>query len=299
MAIPTPMYGYPVDKSAEAMARSRSPGVFILYDEAQSFGSSDLQGAQVRDADGALFSLGLGKALSALSGGVLLLRDPAIHARVRALRDAVCHRTGIVQTARLTANALIAWGILREPLFTLARGIGRLVPTLSYERVAMHDPQEVAERSGSKSLPSAYQAALGLGQIGQVDAVLAERRRLGESYERHLRERGFHTYSYATTPTWVRYSLPVADRAAVMAALKAEDIQLGMFLRYSCPDLPAFKTSEQDCPNAARWGRSIVNLPLWRGLPERQVGRVVDALARLRDRQPGTIAWPEPAGGVR
>src|SRR5262249_4320701 len=57
MAIVTPLFGYPVDKAAEASVRAVAPDAFVLYDESQSYGAEDDHGLQMRDADGALISL--------------------------------------------------------------------------------------------------------------------------------------------------------------------------------------------------------------------------------------------------
>lgn len=289
LAIPTPMYGYPLAEDCIAAIRQRTPKAFVLLDEAQSF-----SGAQMREADGALLSLGLGKTLSALAGGVLLLRDTGLAQRVRVARDARCRPVSPGQTARMAAMALAAWMILREPAFSLARGIGQIVPGLSYARVAQHDPEEVAVPAGSIAMPSGFQARLGLALLGRLKTIVDDRRRIGGLYQRKLTERGFRSFAFAATPTWVRFPLPVADRAAVTMALEQDGIQIGQFLRYSCADLPVTGGKGAQYPNSALWGRSMINLPSWFGLREAQIDGVVDALSRLRDRNPGAVAWPAP-----
>src|SRR5262245_5263997 len=115
MAIVTPLFGYPVDKGAEAAVRSVAKDRFGLYDESQSYGVADESGLQMRDADGALLSFGLGKMVTALSGGLLLLRDRRLHDAVRSHRDRHYSPPGAVQTLKLAAKGLAAWGAFREP----------------------------------------------------------------------------------------------------------------------------------------------------------------------------------------
>lgn len=295
MMIATPLYGYPVDKEAEAIVRSRAADVFVLYDEAQSFGAADAGGLQSRDADGALVSLGLSKMLTALSGGVLLLRDTAIWRAVRAQRDSQCPPATLAESIMRTAIGLAGWLMLREPLFTVARVLGWLVPALSYDQIALRDLTTLGadQATGKRGLPAGFQSGIGLQQIRRLNETIAQRRAIGSEYERRLREGGFRTFGAIALPTWPRFPLAVADRAAVVTALSLAGVQAGFFLRYSCAALPLRNIARQHCPNADGWARSMINLPIWHGVTIADVERITDELLALRQRDPSAVAWPE------
>ena len=293
MAIFTPLFGYPVDRQGESAVRDAAPNAFILYDEAQSYGVSDRGGLQARDADGVLFSLGLGKMVTALSGGMLLLRDPVLHRRVCELRNSRGVPSSLGHKMRLAATGAMTWLGFREPALSIIDFLGRylhLVPTQPEEWLPADPPYAPLD---SKVLPSDFQARVGCSQFARLDAFLQARRDVGRYYDERLLEQGFRTFETTAVPTWPRYPLAVADRATVITGFRKEGIQTSMFLPYSSADLPAYRRIARACPNATLWGQSMINLPNWYGIKPTAVKRVVDALVRLRERCPESVAWPE------
>ena len=292
MAIVTPLFGYPVDKDAERLLRSAAPDVFILYDESQSFGVEDTNGLQMRDADAALLSFGLGKMVTALSGGLLLLRDNDLCRAVRALRDSQHVRPTLMHEVWLAARGLAAWAAFREPALSLldfaARRL-RLLPASAEDWLPADGP---ALPPDGKIMPSRYQARLGLEQFGRLDGFVAGRRLIAQHYENRLSAQAFRAFGHAGTPTWPRYPWPVARRDAAVSELRRHQIQVSLFLPYSCADLPVYRDQQHACPNAALWGQSMINLPNWHGMRADQAERVVDSLVRLRDQDAAIVAWP-------
>jgi dTDP-4-amino-4,6-dideoxygalactose transaminase len=299
MMIVTPLYGYPVDKSSEILARTRAPGIFVLYDETQSLGTSDGSGLQARDADGALFSLGSGKLLPALSGGLLLLRSEAVYREVRALRNAQCSKSTLGHLARRITRALVTWAALREPVFSSLLYAGRFISALSLERISARELTETKFPSDRLVLPSpSYQARISLRQLDRLGCLTAARRRYAEFYDRRLQREGFKTFAYAATPTWTRYPLAVSDRTKVIMAFASEKIQLGWFIRYTCEDMSIMKDRKILCPNARIWAEGMINLPNWPGVSMADAERCVALLLGLRDRDEHALAWPLPSSCV-
>jgi dTDP-4-amino-4,6-dideoxygalactose transaminase len=298
LAVITPLFGYPVDKEAEADLRRSASGVFILYDESQSFGVEDDGGLQMRDADGVLLSFGLGKMVTALSGGLLLLRDTALFHAVRALRDTRYRRPTLAHTAKRLATGLAAWAAFREPALSILDYAARryaLLPARAEDWIPNGSLQQPAD---AEIMPSPFQARLGLRQLGRLDQFLAARRQVARHYQDRLRQEGLRTFACGHCPTWPRYPLPVARRDAVIAELHRQNIQISVFLPYSCADLPLYRGQAEACPNAALWGRSMINLPDWYGMNLQQAEHVVGALARLKERDREAVAWPAAVGSA-
>jgi len=298
MAVVTPLFGYPVDKEAERQLRQAAPGIFVLYDESQSFGVEDAGGLQMRDADGALLSFGLGKMVTALSGGLLLLRDVELHRAVRTLRDSQYAQPTALHGMGLALKGLAAWTAFREPALSLLEFAAhrlRLLPARAEDWLPAHGPALPAD---GKVMPSGYQAGIGLRQFARLDDFLAARRGIARHYESCLHARAFRTFDHAGTPTWPRYPWPVAARETVVSALRRHGVQVSLFLPYSCAELPVYRDQQHACPNAALWGRSMINLPNWHGMRVDQAERVVDILVRLREQNPGSVAWPTASAAV-
>ncbi|MGO8914945.1 MAG: DegT/DnrJ/EryC1/StrS family aminotransferase [Stellaceae bacterium] len=293
MAIITPLFGYPVDRDCEGAIRAAAPDAFILYDAAQSYGAFDSGGLQARNADGMLFSLGLGKMVTALSGGVLLLRDAAIHRAVREFRDAACVPPRLAHTLKQAARTAAVWLAFREPALSLVDLLGRRLGMFPTEGGDWLPPAVPQHPSDGAVLPAALQARIGLRQFANLDGFLAARSRIAQYYERRLREEDFRTFGHSHRPNWTRYPLAVAAREATAAGLRSEGVQVSLFLPYSCAQLPVYRDQAERCPNAAIWARSMINLPNWHGLSADQAERIVDILLRLRDRDSQSVAWPQ------
>jgi len=295
MMIVTPLYGYPVDKSCEEHARRRAPGIFVLYDEAQSCGVTDDAGFQSRDADGALFSLGTGKMLSALSGGMILLRGSDAYREVRRLRDTRYTRPSLIHTLKLAMRGLAAWAALREPMFSVLCALGQAIPKMSFDRIGDRELLLADLPSDAETLASAYQANIGLRMLGRLGALLQGGRKLGEYYDRRLRKEGFRTFPHHASPIFTRYPLAVANRTGVLAAAAAEGIHLGRYVSYSSANAPSLGSDSRSYPNAELWGRCMINLPNWNGLEIRDAERCVSLLLKLATTVPEAVAWPKEA----
>jgi perosamine synthetase len=292
MMIVTPLYGYPVDKNSEILARARSPGIFVLYDEAQSLGASDDSGLQARDADGALLSFGPGKMLPALSGGLLLLRSEAVYREVRTLRNAQCSKPTLLHLTQRIIRGLAMWAALHEPVFSSLLYAGHFISTLSLEQISTQELAETRFPPDALVLPSSYQAQIGLRQLDRLGGLTRARQRVAGFYDHRLREEGFKTFAYTTTPTWTRYPLSVSDRTRVITAFSKEKIQLGWFMRYSCEDMLDMKYGSISCRNARVWAQSMINLPNWPGVSMADAERCLALLLRLRDQNRQGPAWP-------
>jgi len=293
MMIVTPLYGYPVDKTGESLGRAAAPDIFVLYDEVQSLGVCDNRGLQARDADGALFSLGAGKMLPGLSGGLLLLRNESVYHEVRKVRDAQRVRSSLRHVARHVVKALIAWAALREPLFSSLLWAGRFSASYSLDNISARELAETNFPSDANVFPSSYEIRIGLGQLNRLNSLSVTRRNVGQYYDFRLREEGFRTFAHSATPTWTRYPLAVSNRKKViMTCASEEKIHLGWFLRYTCEDTRIMKSNSNSCPNARAWAQSMINLPNWECISLADAERCVEMLLRLRDQSGQASAWP-------
>lgn len=295
MAILTPLFGYPIARAAcEAAIREKAPDAFLLYDAAQGYAAHDADGSQLAGADAALFSLGLGKLITTLYGGMMAVRDPVLARELRALRDRTHRPRGIARSASLAAYGAASWAAFRPPALAVADFLERrtgLLDGLTRYYYATDRPRLPGDVA---SLPTAMQARLGRLQLPRYDALVAERRHISARYEERLRGEGISTFGYAAPPTWSVYPVAVADRASCVASMRRQGVQVGTLIDYACSDLPGYEAHAGSCPNASRWGRSMINLPNWPGLGLARAGRVVEAFLRSRDRNPLAFGAPPP-----
>ena len=134
-------------------------------------------------------------------------------------------------------------------------------------------------------------AAIGLGQLRQLDGFNQRRKQLARRYFERLDRRlgltlPIEEYEHGN---WHMFQplLPLAPtsitRAAFIEAMKREGIGIGVHY----PAMHLFTLyrglghREGDYPEAERIGRSIVTLPLFPAMADTDVDRVCDALRRV------------------
>ena len=138
-------------------------------------------------------------------------------------------------------------------------------------------------------------AAIGLGQFAQLEAVTARRAALARRYFAAMRAADIESFGVElpvedfTTTNWHMFQivLPLdrlkVDRAGFMAALKALGIGAGVHY----PPIHLFKLYRElgwkpgMFPVAERIGRAIVTLPMFAGMEDSDVDRVVSAVRQL------------------
>lgn len=290
MVIPTPLFGYPVDRDGyDVSLANKSPGVFVLYDVAHAFGVADGKGLQFDHADAALFGLGIGKILSTFYGGMLLLRSRELYSEVKRNRDSTFHSYGIGRSIDKWIYGFSTWAAFREPLFSF-------VDFLEHRTKLLHSFTEYYYGKSGPVLPEdvcvrqqTVQSRIGLLQLNTYRKIVEHRRRMSFLYEERLCDAGFILFSYRCQPTFSHFPLLVGDRKPVMEAMKKRGVQLGCLIDYACPDLPGYELSRGSCPNAARIAQHIINLPNWYGMSKKQVHQVCDALIQCRDRNPAAF----------
>ena len=147
------------------------------------------------------------------------------------------------------------------------------------------------ERLGGKANLTDVAAAIGLGQLKQLDGFNQRRKQLAQRYfERLDRSLGLtlpiEEYEHGN---WHMFQplLPLSSRAitraAFIEAMKLEGIGIGVHF----PAMHLFTLyrglghREGDFPVAERIGRSIVTLPLFPAMADTDVDRVCDALRRV------------------
>jgi dTDP-4-amino-4,6-dideoxygalactose transaminase len=287
MAVPTPIFGYPLDLARTlSEVRRVAPDAFVLLDAAQGFNVTDEPAASCRHADAMLVGLGIGKMISTLNGGVLLLRDDDLYNRLRGFRDRQEQAASHDSSLRQLIYGFATWAAFREPLIGLCDTLEHDTSLLwrftdkFYGKEGIHLPEDIHIRR-----PEACWK-LGEYQLSRLSEITAQRRRLSERYTQRLREAGFALFDTWTPPSYSCFPLLVNNRRAVVEAMRRRGVQLGILIDYACNDLPGYDADATSCPNAACYGQRMVNLPNFPDLKPRHIDCIVEHLIALRRRHP-------------
>ena len=250
--------GMPADVEAiEAVCAAH--GVTVVEDAACAIGST-YRGRPIGGGRIVALSFHPRKLLTTGEGGMVLTQDAALAARLRRLRE---HGMAVTAHERHTSRSVVV---------------------------------ESYDELGFNYRMTDLQAAVGLVQLGKLDAMVAERRSLAERYRAALEDvpgvfppadPPYGTTNYQSYVVRLDDDLPV-DRDAVMQQLLDEGIAsrrgiMAAHLEPACRDLPA-----AELPVTERLTRHSLILPLFHGMDMAQVEQVAEALARCVE---GVPTW--------
>jgi UDP-4-amino-4,6-dideoxy-N-acetyl-beta-L-altrosamine transaminase len=241
-------------------ALARQYGFRIIEDASHAVGA-DYEGGKVgncRYSDVTVFSFHPVKILTTGEGGMLLSNDDALHRQLGLLRS---------------------HGMVRDPADLEDHGQGAWY----YEQHTLGYNYRITD----------IQAALGLSQLGRLDAFVARRRAIAARYTTLLAdlpvttpfqaaygESAWHLY-----PVWIQ---PGADgdvaarRKAVFASMREQGI--GVNVHYiPVPTQPYYRKlgfAPGQFPAAERYYAGAISLPMYFSLSDAEQEQVVDALRR-------------------
>lgn len=264
--LPVHMAGQCEDMAAIS-AIARRAGAVVIEDACHALGAA-VDGTPVgacTQSDMSVFSFHPVKTLAMGEGGAVTTRDSGLAERLARFRN-----HGLVRDHARMANTALA---------TAADGSAN---PWYYE---MPEP-------GFNYRASDIQCALGLSQLGKLSRFVAVRRRLADRYDallaplapvvRPLRRTGFCDPAWHLYVALIDFAALGLDRAALMRALHAKGI--GTQVHY----LPVARQpyyerlhGAPDLPGADAYYARCLSLPLYAGMGEADVERVVAAFREI------------------
>ena len=257
--IPVDFGGHPC--APEAIARiACDNGLTIIEDAAHSLGA-EYDGYRVGScahADMAILSFHPVKLITSGEGGMVLTNDGALYERLLVFRN---------------------HGIVRDAEKFVAEDPANSGPWY-------YEQQEL----GYNYRMTDMQAALGLSQMARIDEFLAARRELAAAYTERLSARGdieLPREAEGVRSAWHLYPIRLKDtarHAEVFAQLRADGI--GVQVHYIPVHLQPYYRERLDLtpgalPIAEAYYAGAITLPLFPGMTEADVDRVVASLGRV------------------
>jgi dTDP-4-amino-4,6-dideoxygalactose transaminase len=253
--VPTHLFGIPADV-AGVQQLARGPGVAVVEDAAQAMGEAGGAAPAGTLGDAGFFSLGRGKALSVVEGGVILTdRDDL--ANVLDGLVARLPRYGLLQLLALILKAAALMVLVRPALFWLPRGMPflRLGETL-------FEPHFPMLRM------SAFQAGLARGWRAKLASLRNTRRRMTDCWMAALDAAGLRASDafQGRRPALLRFPLRISDddwRARLLSESASKGLGVMRAYPTSIDAIPALqgKLAGVACPVAERYARELVTLP--------------------------------------
>lgn len=282
--VPTHMFGFSADVSRIRQLIGEEP-IYVIEDAAQAIGGIGPEGLLGLSGDIGFFSLGRGKALSTMGGGVIVANHPALGAGV-ARQLAQIPEPGNLQTLRTMLITLFVYCFAVPVLFWLPKA----VPFLGIGETVYEPDFGIHRLSG-------FQAGLAAGWEKRLAAFQAERNRNAQHWRRtiaYLPHVGGLHYP-ETLSNLIRFPL-VLDHNGDRKALLETSERKGLGIMPGYPDaithIPQLQTDMAgfDCPQARRTAETLVTLPVHGWTGEKDRARIAEAL-----RQTANPTDPEKA----
>ncbi len=284
--IPTHLFGTPCDMDA-ICAIADEHNIQVIEDCAQSTGASYKGRRTGSIGHHAYYTFGLTKNITTLSGAMVTSTDPAVAERIRSAIDAGGHTSRWKATKEaLTGTAMflathpwLYWWTV-HPAVVLGNWMGK---------DPIHERFGEAERT-YETLPPHYhaqgralavQAAVGMKQLGRIDALNGARINNGKALDvglAHAPGLTLPTYPEGASPIYMSFVVHHADRENLARALRARGVDTTTGYMNDLSDHPLFTNFRRPCPNSARAMAELLHIPVHPNLREAEVAHMVESV---------------------
>jgi len=298
--VPTHLYGLPCDMD-RLLAIAARHDLVVIEDCAHALGAT-YKGRPVGTfGTGALFSFQTLKPLNCYGGGMALVHDPGIAARVRERVDRlpwpsdarVLKRLDVGRLQRIFIRPRV-FSVSLFPMLWAASFFNGRPDLFLWEKIRPLTPMP---ESYLERFPN-VQAAIGLEGLKRLDAWTGEVQAHAGAMTRALAavpgvvvpevppDRTHAYYQYCAYPP------PDRDRDDVVIGCVQRGVDIETLHVDVPPDLPLFEGARAEADGARRAAQAI-QVPVYAGLTDEQVGRVAETVARViapRSRRAGRAA---------
>ena len=295
--VPTHLWGLPCDMDDIVSVADRH-GLRVIEDCAHALG------AQYRDrpvgtfGDAAIFSFQTLKPLNAYGGGMAVLRDPGLGARVARLATAeplpeqrfVQDRLWHGRVLRIaTRPPIFTWTLF--PLMYACKRSGWSLDVYFWEGLRPLDPLPRDYRQRFSNV----QAAIGLAGLSQLDAWTTRTQAHADRMSavlRHVPDVRVPTVPPDRTHAFYQYCAYVPARDAVVEACLRRGVDIETLHVDVCTELDLFRTSRSVATGALETTRTI-QIPIYESLADSHIDRVAtvigDAVRSLEAVSPAAL----------
>jgi perosamine synthetase len=285
--IPTHLFGRTCDLSAlQDVCSSR--GIAIIEDCAQCMGASVGGKKAGTLGEAAYFTFGITKNFTTFGGGMVTCKDAEVYEKIQRVMSGF-HSPARGKVVKESLTALAMRLATRRPIFSaslglLLRGAGGSGP--DFVQNAFEEPVSAlseARLESAKWRPTAAQARAGLSQLKSLDAKNQSRRERGHALVSQLQEAGCRGLPEMASEhgdhIYVSFALTRENRYAFARQLRLHGVDAATGYMSDCASIPELGGTAGSCPHSAYVAETIVHLPLYPDLSERDLSRIAAAVA--------------------
>ncbi|MDH3328426.1 MAG: DegT/DnrJ/EryC1/StrS family aminotransferase [Desulfobulbaceae bacterium] len=279
----------------EICALCESKGIPVIEDTAQAFGAKVAGRRLGTFGDVGVYSLGMYKNINAWYGGIITCKNPELFAAIKQEADSLAlqNRTFLLKRMLNGLSTDIATHPFLFRMFTFwIFRLGRL-HNIRWINKFVETELDLSRR---ESVPATHlgkmtaaQHKLALLQLDHIDRDNNIRFEKAAKYREGLQgiagmvfptgdHGGIDEAIYTYFP--IQYGNNQDDRQRLLMYFARHGCDIGPQHLKNCADLPAFKDSYRDCPNARQTAESVILLPTYPAYPDQNIEHNI---AVLRD----------------
>lgn len=278
-------FGQPADM-VKLMAIAQKFNLFVIEDCAHALGAASGEQKLSTFGDAAFFSFGRDKVLSAVFGGVAVVRNPEIGSRLAAVHASYVLPSRFWIWQQLMHLPVLASAKRLYDMFSLGKIKLELAKRLRIISKAVY----ATEKSGGapdfvfRKMPEAT-AQLALHQLEKLERFNTHRRQLALYYANALHDAGIKSVAYKNGDgIFLRYAIFHPKAHDIVAYARARGVELGDW--YTVPvapagvDYAAIGYVPGSCPVAEKMAGETLNLPTHIGISRPDADYIIEMLKK-------------------
>jgi len=281
--IATHMYGYPTD--VKKLRRVIPKNILIIEDSCLSIltkTGNEVIGSKRAGSNINFFSFNPSKQMTTIYGGIVTTNNLEYYKKIKKFRDTYfksCRKLRIKRLMFFLLNYLL----YVKPVYSFMQYLYRTLPSIrskiKWEKWTI---KKIDMPSDSKLKFTDVQAEIGLIQLSKIEKFLQKRGELAAVYDKRLKGLSeIQLPPLMEGATYSHYTIRYAKRDKLAEALKVRGINVGSAFDYSIPDTPAYQQyKNSNCPNSKRIAQTIINLPFYPALSEKDIAKICKEIRR-------------------
>ena len=275
-------YGVPHELE-EIVALARASGWLVIEDCALALAGAVQVGVIGSQGDASIVSFEMTKTVTAGWGGIAVVRNPELLARMRLTCEALPVQS-VWQVSREFAQVLTSTTLFRPQVLPFSKYLVAALYRFGLYRKSGR-PLEARAPEGFSVRIARWQASLVAAQLQRLPGIAAHARHVAGLYATWLRARGWREEAWLRDATLLRFPLLLEGALEKVRALSPRGFELGRWFDAPVAPMPdpprRVGYTPGTCPRAERVAAHIVNLPLHVRMSDGDVARLLAALDEL------------------
>jgi len=265
--IATHLFGYPmnvieVDRIAREASEKYGHKVYVIQDCAHSYGAYWNGDLVTKYGDAAIFGSNVSKIINSIFGGMVITNSVELDSALKKWRINFCQDAGISKSFKRFIYFSCVNVAFLSPIYSIVNLMERK-GFLDYF-VRYYKDGEISFPSDWNFLPCNTEARVGLSQLKKYRTIIDKRVKRAKNIINQVSKDS--DISFKCDEIGATYSHLVAvvdDREKYVEKYFSKNIQLGILIEYSVPEMTSFKKYKTvETPNSDFYARHTINFPL-------------------------------------